>query len=86
MNSGEVSSTTLLTPKLGWVANVSVIVGGSTTGTIYDATSVNAATAGTGTRIFTIPAAVGVYSVMLPVHTNIVVTPGTNQIVVVSYS
>ena len=85
-NSGEISTTTLLTPRSGWVANVSVVVAGSTTGTIYDAPSTSAALAGTGTRLFTISNTVGVYSVNLPVHNNIVVTPGTGQIVVVSYS
>jgi hypothetical protein len=83
-NSGEISTTTLLTPKLGWVANVSVIVAGSTTGTIYDAPNIRQA--GTGNRIYIIPTTVGVTSVMLPVDTSIVVTPGTGQIVVVSYS
>jgi len=82
MNSGEISSATLLTPRLGWVANVSVIVAGSA-GTIYDATS-TATTS--GTRIYAIPATVGVYSVMLPVHNSILVVPGSGMVVAVSYS
>jgi hypothetical protein len=84
VNSMEISTSTYLKTNLGWVAKVSVIVAGSTTGMIYDASSV--ATATTGNRLYVISNAVGIQTVMMPVNSGIVIVPGTGMIVSVSYS
>lgn len=83
-NSREVSTTTLLQPGDSWVARVSVIVAGSTTGIIYDAPSVGLA--GTGNRLYVIQNTVGIQEVKLPANQGIVVQPGTGMILCVSFS
>jgi len=84
VNSYEISASTYLATAAGWMAKVSVIVAGSTTGTIYDANSVG--TAVTGVRLAIIPNTVGIYTINMPVNKGIVITPGTGMIVAVSYS
>jgi len=84
VNSLEISSATYLKTQYGWVAKVSVIVAGTTTGMVYDASST--ATATTGTRLAVIPNTVGIYTIGMPVNNGIVVTPGSGMIVAVSYS
>lgn len=83
-NSREVSATTFLQGGDSWVARVSVIVAGSTTGLIYDAPSV--ALAGTGNRLYVIQNTVGIQEVKLPANQGIVVAPGTGMILCVSFS
>lgn len=78
------ATTTFLPSAAGWVARVSVIVAGSSTGMIYDAAS--AAQAGNNNRLAVIPNTVGIFDVMMPVNNGIVVTTGTGQIVAVSYA
>lgn len=51
-------------------------------GAIYDA----AATGVTTTPIYSIPAALGVVEVNIPVRSGIVVVPGAAQVVTVTYS
>jgi hypothetical protein len=84
VNSLEISASTFLKIQYGWVAKVSVIVAGTTTGMIYDASST--AVAGTGNRLAVIPNTVGIYTINMPVNNGIVVTPGSGMIVAVSYS
>lgn len=81
--SGEISSTTVLKTSSGWVAQISVIVAGSTVGYIYDTNNVNYIT---GKRIFTMPNTVGTFSLNMPTGTGITIVPGTGQTVAVSYS
>lgn len=83
-NSREVSATALLQQGDSWVARISVIVAGSSTGLIYDAPSVGLA--GTGNRLYVIPNTVGIHEVKLPANQGIVVTPGTGMILCVSFS
>lgn len=83
-NSYEISSTQFFKIAYGWVGKISVIVAGSTTGTIYDAAS--ASLAGTGNRLAIIPNTVGIYTINMPVNDGIVVTPGTGMVVAMSYS
>jgi hypothetical protein len=81
-NSTEISSSTSVTSGVSRVATVSVIVAGSTTGSIYDAT-----TAASGSRVFTIPNTVGVTVLNMPMKSGaFTVVPGTGQIVTISYS
>lgn len=76
---GAASTTTVKTGK-GRVAAVTVLVAGSTTGTIYDNT------AASGTRLFIIPNTVGRYDVDTPFTTGVTVVTGTAQVALVTYS
>jgi len=84
VNSYEISTETYLPTVANWCAKVSVIVAGSASGMIYDASSV--ASAGTGNRLAVIPNTVGIYTINMPVNKGIVVAPGSGMIVAVSYS
>lgn len=84
VNSLEISASTYFQTSYGWVGKISVIVAGTTTGTVYDTTSV--ASAGVGNRLAIIPNTVGIYTINMPVNNGIVVTPGSGQIVAMSYS
>jgi hypothetical protein len=83
-NSGEISTTTNLSAATSRIATVSVIVAGSTPGTVYDANSISNAVV--GTRLFIIPNTVGVTFLNMPIVNGLVVSPGSGQIVTVSYS
>lgn len=77
-----IAGATLVKSSAGRVASVSVTTVGSATGAIYDTNLVTS----TSNLIYVIPEAVGVYVVNLPVSFGIVVVPGTDQILTVSYS
>lgn len=80
----NISAPTVIKSAAGRTGRVSVITAGSTTGIIYDAIS----TADTSKPIYVIPQAVGnePYDVDLPVTYGIVVSPGSGQVVSVSFS
>lgn len=81
-NKLDISAATLVYTGVGRVCTVVVTAAGTTTGTIYDS---NNAAATTG-KIFIIPNTVGVTVVNFPVTAGIVVTPGSGQVVSISYS
>lgn len=81
-NKAILSSATLVQSGKGRVASISVTTAGSATGMIYDA---NLATSTTN-PVYVIPEAVGLYVVNLPVSFGIVIVPGTDQVLTVSYS
>lgn len=87
-NSTGISVQTVVSANPGRVAVVSVTTLGTspspTSGSVYDAASITTATA--SRLLVTIPATVGIYVINMPVAYGIVVTPGTNMTVSVSYS
>jgi hypothetical protein len=83
-NVTGITAQAVVSANPGRVATVSVIVAGSTTGTIWDAA--NTASASNARRLAAIPMSVGVYVINMPVAYGIVVTPGTGMTVAVSYS
>ena len=83
-NATGMTAQALVSTSPGRLAVVSVVVAGSGTGSIYDASSVVTATA--GRLLMTIPSAVGITLVNMPVAYGIVVTPGAGMTVAVSYS
>ena len=83
-NATGLTAQTVVSSNPGRVANVAVIVAGSTTCSIYDASSVVTATA--SRLLATITNTVGIYVVNMPVTYGIVVTPGTGMTIAVSYS
>ena len=83
-NATGMTVQTVVSANPGRIAVVSVIVAGSTTCSIYDASSVATATA--SRLLATITNTVGIYVVNMPVTYGIVVTPGTGMTIAVSYS
>ena len=81
-NSPAITAATLVKTGSGRVVQVSVLVAGSATGSVYDA-SVSSATTG---KLYVIPQTVGVVSVNIPVQYGIVVAPGSGQTITISYS
>jgi hypothetical protein len=78
-----VTSATVSSYSQRRLARVSVLVAGSTAGSVNDALSI--ATAAAANQVFVIPNTVGVYAIDFPILSGIVVTPGTGQTVAVSY-
>ena len=78
----NISTDTLVSLGAGRVATVSVVTAGSTEGAIYDANS----TTSPVDAIYTIPNTLGVIFLNMPVASGVVVSPGTGQVVAVSYS
>ena len=79
--SKEVSTGSVIKSSSGWLATVSVIVGGSTQGYLYDATS-----AASGSRIYAVPNTLGIYQIQVPFSTGLYFSPGTGSIISVGYS
>jgi len=83
-NAVGITSQSVVSTAAGRAVNIVVCVAGSTTGSVWDASST--ATATSSRLLYTIPTAVGVYVVNMPVAYGIVVTPGTGMTIAVSYS
>lgn len=83
-NLTAITEPSVVKSQAGRICEISVIVAGSATGFIYDATSLSDTTK----PLYVIPMAVGTepYVVNLPASFGIVVVPGTGQTVTVSYS
>src|ERR1700743_606956 len=84
VNAAGITAPTIVSVSAGRIASVSVIVAGSSTGTIYDANSLTNNTK----PLYIIPSAVGnqPYIVNLPNSFGGVIVPGAGQTVTVSYS
>jgi CO dehydrogenase/acetyl-CoA synthase gamma subunit (corrinoid Fe-S protein) len=80
--SSDITAPTVVMEGQGRIAVISVVVGGSATGSVYDATT----TTGTANKILTLPTTVGLAEVNMPVNNGIVVVPGTGQTIAISYS
>lgn len=81
-SSTAISAPTVVSTGQGRLAQISVVSAGSTVGAAYDATSSSATTG----MIASIPNSLGVFTVNIPTSNGIVISPGTDQIVTVSYS
>jgi hypothetical protein len=81
-NFTGLTAATVVKSAAGRIANISVIVGGSATGAVYDAT----ATGVTSKPLFVIPTTVGVYVVNLPASFGLTIAPGSGQTVSGSFS
>lgn len=78
----NIATATLVKSGQGRIARVVVVVAGSGTGSVYDASSATA----TNDKLLTIPTTVGVGEANIPVNNGIVVAPGTGQTVAIVYS
>jgi hypothetical protein len=79
----NITAATVVKASAGFLSRVSVIVAGSAAGSANDCATTGAAA--TANEIAVIPNTVGVYNVMFPTSTGIVITPGTGQTIAVSY-
>ena len=80
--SNNISKPTVVSTKAGRLCNISVVLAGTTAGTIYDSNS----TANVTKPIYTILNVDGIVIASIPVVNGILVVPGTGQNVSVSYS
>lgn len=82
--SAALTSQTLIATGSGYLVNFSVTVAGTTVGTVNNAVSTAAAAA--SNALVGTPNTIGVYSAGVRFTSGLVVTPGTGQSVVVTYS
>lgn len=82
-SSLNITTGTVVITGAGRIVRFVVTTAGAA-GTIHDFATVGGGTA--ATLIATIPATVGIYYLDFPVTTGILVTPGADQVVSVSYS
>ena len=86
-NTKEIAAATtkVIKQSSGWLATISVIASGSTTGYIYDT---NNASLLTGNRIYAIPStlAIGIYQIQIPFATGLTIVTGTGSIVSLTYT
>jgi hypothetical protein len=86
-NTKEIAAATtkVIKTSSGWLATISVIAAGSTTGYIYDT---NNASLLTGNRIYAIPStlAIGIYQIQIPFATGLTIVTGTGSIVSLTYT
>lgn len=83
-NRLNITVATLVKATPGTIYNVSVTTAGTTTGAVNDAALV--ANAAASNLVATIPNTVGNYSMVFPCKTGIVITPGTGQVLSVSFN
>lgn len=81
-NFTALTAPTVVKASSGRIARISVIVGGSATGFVYDSGSLPVTTR----PLYVIPTTVGVYEVNLPASFGVLIVPGTGQTVSGSYS
>jgi hypothetical protein len=81
-NFAGVTAPTVIKATSGRIARISVVVGGSASGTVYD----SAVLGGITRPLSTIPTTVGIYEVNFPVSYGILVVPGSGQTISGVYS
>lgn len=79
----NVTALTLVHAGLGRVSKVVVLTAGSTAGKISDVATTGGVAA--ANLIFNIPNTVGIYELDFPIALGLVVTPGTGQVLSISY-
>lgn len=83
--TANIGGPVVLKASAGTLFAITLVIGGSTAGAIYDCTSV--ASAGQGNLIFTIPTTGGPLFVLeWPFQNGIVIVPGTGQIVAAKWA
>jgi hypothetical protein len=80
----NITANTLVKAAPGRVASISVIVAGSSAGSVHDAATIAGGTSANGIAV--IPTTVGVYSIDFPCANGIVLKPGTGQTLAISFN
>lgn len=78
----NITTATVVKATKGRIGKVIVNTAGSTVGTVSD----SATTASAANLIYNIPDTVGIYDLNFPCATGILITPGTGQVLSVSYN
>jgi hypothetical protein len=84
LTSATVSASTLIIAGKGRIVNFSVVVAGSTVGTIYNSATTAAVAA--ANALCAIPSTVGVFQTGQNFSNGLVVVPGTGQSINVTYA
>ena len=84
VTSQTVTSATVITSTAGYLVNFSVVVAGSSAGTIYNFNSTTSPPA--TSALCTVPATVGVVKTGQVFTSGLVIVPGTGQSINVTYS
>jgi hypothetical protein len=79
----DITAATALKTSAGRVAKVSVLVVGTSTGSVNDCATTGAVAL--ANQVAVIPEAVGVYDIDMPTSAGIVITPGAGQTLAVSW-
>lgn len=79
----NITAATIVKGSWGVPVIVQVLTAGSTAGAVYDSSSVTGNSA--SNQVATIPNTVGFFPVQIPCATGIVVSPGTGQVISISY-
>lgn len=82
--SAALTAQTLVSAGSGYIVNMAVVITSTTAGTLNNAATVGAAAA--ANAIVATPVTVGVYPVGARFTSGLVVSPGTGQTIVVTYS
>jgi hypothetical protein len=86
-NTKEIAAATtqVIKTSSGWLATISVIAAGATTGYIYDTNNSGSLT---GNRIYAIPSTlgIGIYQIQIPFATGLTIVTGTGSIVSLTYT
>jgi hypothetical protein len=82
--SAALTAPTLVYAGTGVVSSISITVAGTVTGTVNNAATTGAAAA--SNALCAIPNTVAVFHVNMPFTSGLVISPGTGQSVVVSYT
>jgi len=83
LNKLAISTATVVKAAAGRVGSVIVTTAGSTAGSVSDVATTGGVAS--GNLVFSIPNTVGVYKLDFPCTTGITITPGTSQVISVSY-
>lgn len=79
-----IAASTVVKPTSGMVASVSIVVAGTTVGSVNDVATVGAAAA--ANAIMPLPNTVGIYKPQWQCFQGITVIPGAGQTVAIAYS
>ena len=83
-NTLGVSVSSVISSKSGRVYSINVTTAGSTTGAIYDSSTV--AGASSSNLIFVVPTTVGQINLNFPFNNGLVYVPGSGQVASISYT
>lgn len=86
ITSSTVTADTLIITGRGKITNMSVVVAGSATGLIYNATADISTLKTDDVRLLAIPNTIGVFQCGVLFTNGIVISPGTGQAVNVTYT
>lgn len=76
-----ITASAVIKPSRGVLFRISVLVAGTTTGSVYDDNTTTSPT----NQFYTIPATVGTYEAIWPCQTGITIVPGSGQTIAVSW-